>query len=95
MSVTDHPSVRDALQKDDMDISNLLREILKSEVDKLAVLNLRNDDALAFLNLIQNVCLFLRLRESLTYYCSNGRSLTNGDFAILMMKILLVKLIAS
>lgn len=55
IGLSDDPSLRDVLQKDEEHIFNALNWILQSEVDQRAVLCLQGDDAHSFMNLIQMV----------------------------------------
>lgn len=56
LRISDHPSVRQALQKDEQDIINVLRAILDSTVMISDVLLLQEEDAQHFLNNVQDVC---------------------------------------
>jgi len=63
--MSDHPSIRTALQKDQADILNLLKGVLSSDAEKSTVLGLQEADAQNFVNLVQDVCALLSLRWSI------------------------------
>jgi hypothetical protein len=56
MQISEHPGIREALQRDEIGVAVLFEGVLESEIDKKAVLALKEDDAHSFLNLIQLVC---------------------------------------
>jgi hypothetical protein len=60
MQISEHPGIREALQKDVIGVAVLFEGVLESDTDKKAVLALREEDAHSFLNLIQMVCTVLR-----------------------------------
>lgn len=55
MQVSEHPSIREALQQDEVTLAALLEGVLNSDVDTQTVLTLRDDDAHSFLTLLETV----------------------------------------
>lgn len=55
MDISDHPGVRRALEKDEIDVSHLLRFVLCSDTLEKVVLGLRGDDAERCMNIIFGV----------------------------------------
>jgi hypothetical protein len=89
MQISEHPGIREALQKDEVGVAVLFEEILKSDTDKTAVLSLKDDSACCFLNLIQMVNFFSVTCRS-TELHSDVRFWIKGFLAI---KILAVELV--
>ena len=52
----DHPNVRDALHKDDLQIASLLHTALTSMEYRKSIFSLTGDNAQCFLDVIQYVC---------------------------------------
>ena len=57
MDISDHPHVRQALEKDKKDLSHLLSSVMCSDPLEKSVLELRGNEADAFMKLICKVCL--------------------------------------
>lgn len=55
LSMSDDPDLRQAVQRDEQQIMEYLRDILLSDSDRKAVLDLEGEDAQWFMDLIQEV----------------------------------------
>jgi hypothetical protein len=95
LQISDHPSIREALQKDEANILDLLKGILTSETERTTVLCLRGVAAQKFVNLVQDVCIFLLLCWSFADSSAlHVRFLTEGRFGTAMTGAFAMTLIA-